>query len=270
MASPHRLPALDRLSVLIATILLAYASAQFINLPARNLGVQLPGFYLGFELSTNTIIAFLVAGLTASGTHWLLQDHPAYKSNRILQHILLPALTALVIGVPLNNLPLGLTWWVVFIMGGLTLLAVLTAEYIVIDLEDLRQPAATAVLTGLSFALLTILAISLRAAETRLFLLVPPIFMFGGLVSLRSLHLRQLGRWLFPQAAGIALVIAQIATVFHYLPVTPITYGLLVAAVGYSLTVLVNNLSSGRPRSQAILEPGLILIVFIGFALWIR
>ena len=125
-------------------------------------------------------------------------------------------------------------------------------------------------LTGLSFALLTILAISLRAAETRLFLLVPPIFIFGGLASLRSLHLRQLGRWLFPQAAGIALAIAQIATVFHYLPVSPITYGLLVAAVGYSLTVLVNNLSSGRPRSQAMLEPGLILIVFIGFALWIR
>ena len=270
MATPRRLPDFERLSILIATILLAYASTQFIDLPARDFGVQLPGFYLDLVLSTNTIIAFLVTGLTASGTHWLLQDHPTYHSDRILQHIMFPALTALVIGIPLNNLPFGLAWWVVFILGGLVLLAVLIAEYIVIDLEDLRQPAATAVLTGLSFALLTILAISLRAAGTRLFLLIPPIFIFGGLVSLRSLHLRLHGRWLVPQAAGIALVIAQLATVLHYLPVTPITYGLLIAAVGYSLTVFVSNLSTGIDRSQAMIEPGIILFVYLGIALWIR
>ena len=95
MSTHRRLPELDHLSVLIATILFAYASAQFINIPPRELGIQLPGFYLGFSLSTNTIIAFLVAGLTASGTHWLLQDHPSYQADRILQHILLPDLKVL-------------------------------------------------------------------------------------------------------------------------------------------------------------------------------
>ena len=71
------LPNADRLSILSAAILLAYAASRFVELPPRELGLQLPGFYLAVELNIHTVVALLVAGLTATGADLLLRDHPA-------------------------------------------------------------------------------------------------------------------------------------------------------------------------------------------------
>ncbi len=268
MASARRLPNVDRLNVLIATILLAYISSRFINLPARDLGVQLPGFYLGLQLNTNTVIGLLVAGLAGSGTHWLIRDHQSFQAGSAHHHLILPALTALVIGVPLNNLPFGPLWWSVFILGGLLLSAVLTAEYITIDPEDIRQPAAAGVLTALSFALYLVLSISLRALDVRLLVLLPPLILAGGLVCLRTLHLRLHGRWLFAQALGVALILGQVAAALHYLPVAPIAFGLYLLGLAYGLTVFFSNLAQRLDLIPAASEPVLALVLSIVFALW--
>ena len=92
---PHRhLPDADRLSMLTATILLAYALAHFIDLPGRELALQLPGIYLSVQVNVQTFVGPLVAALTASGANWLLRDHPAIGGQSTMEHWLLPALTA--------------------------------------------------------------------------------------------------------------------------------------------------------------------------------
>ncbi len=270
MAADRRLPNFDRLSVLIATILLAYTSARFVNLPARNLGFQFPGFYLGVQLNANTIIGLLVAGLTGSGTYWLIRDHQSFKSTLAIQHLILPSVTALVIGVPLNNLPFGLVWWSVFIVGGLILSAVLTAEYITIDPADIRQPAAAGVLTALSFALYLILAISLRATNARLLLLLPPLFAAGGLVSLRTMNLRLQGRWLYPQAIGIALILKPNCRGPALFAGTPDLLWPLLLGLAYAQTVFISNLSLQYDGIRAASEPALALLTAIAIALWVR
>src|SRR5512138_554887 len=118
----RRLPNADRLSVVAATILLAYAIARFIELPEIELSTQLPGFYLEARLNVQILTAFLVAGLTAAGANWLLRDHPALRRRRTVEHWLLPALTAWTIGLPLFQLPLSPSWWVGFALGGLMLI----------------------------------------------------------------------------------------------------------------------------------------------------
>ncbi len=73
----HRhLPDADRLSILVGTILLAFALAHFIRLPVRQLSIQLPGFYLLINFGVQELVALLVALLTATGADWLLRDHP--------------------------------------------------------------------------------------------------------------------------------------------------------------------------------------------------
>ena len=99
------LPGADRLSVVTATILLVYTLGRFIDLPGRELAVQLPGIFLAVEVRAQTFIALLVACLTAAGTDWLLRDHPAIGEKTTLEHWLLPAFTAWVIGIPLFQLP---------------------------------------------------------------------------------------------------------------------------------------------------------------------
>ncbi len=270
MLTHRHLPDFNRLSILSATILLAYSLAQFIQHPGLTLSLQLPGLFISFPLNITTVSELLAAGITATGVDWLLREHPALGSHSTREHVLIPALTALVIGIPLSQLPLGLSWWGVFTLEGVILILVVVAEYIAIDAGDARYPAAAAALTAVSYSLFLILAIVLRTARVRLFLLLPGLVLAGFLVSLRTMHLRHQGEWKFWEAGVIALVLGQIAAGFHYWPLTPLSYGLAVLAPAYALASLIGALEDGEPLRQALIEPGAVLLVVWGAAIWFR
>lgn len=250
-------------------ILLAYAASRFVNISPRELGLQLPGFYLGFQVNIRTLVALLVAGITATGADLMLRDHPGLGSKRTWEHWLLPALTAWTLGIPLNQLPVGLQWLVSFVIGGALLMLVLVAEYIAVDPQDERYPLASAGLTAVSYALFLILAIALRSSGLRLFLILPALTIAAGLVSLRTLHLRLSGQWLFLPGLAITLIVAYITAAYHYWPLSPITFGLAILAPAYSLTSLVGALYEGEPFRKAIVEPAIVLLAVWGAALWI-
>jgi len=267
----HRhLPDTDRLSLLSATILLAYALARFVDLPIRELAVQLPGLYLSLGINLRTLVTFLVAGVTASGADWLLRAHPRLGEKSTIEHWLLPTLTAWVIGLPLFQLPLGLTWWGGFAIGGSLLMLVLVAEYITVDPEDMRHPIAAAGLTAVSFALFLSLVVALRYSGTRLVLFLPGMALACALVSLRTLHLRLHGRWAFLQAGLTALVCAQLAAPLHYWPLSPVSMGLALLGPAYALTSLMANLGENKPMHQALVEPLVVLVIVWGCAVWVK
>ncbi len=267
---PSRLPEMDRLSTLAATILLANALAGYVDLPARELALQLPGIYLSIEINIQFIVAVMVTGLTATGAHWLYQDHPALGSRSTVPHWLLPALTALTISLPLSQIPQNLIWWIGFALGGALLILVLTAEYIVVDPADFRYPFAAAGLTAVSFALFLVLATALNIANMRLFLLFPILAAAGGLVSLRTLNFRYHGRWAYLPAGITALITGQIAGALHYWPISPVAFGLALLGPAYALTNFLGNLEEGRPARQAVIEPLVVLLLVWLTAIWLR
>jgi hypothetical protein len=267
---PRYLPDLDRLSIVAATMLLAYVLARFINFPVSSFSFQLPGLFLTFQINLRTFITLLIASLIAAGTDWLIRDHPALGRHYRPEHWLIPAFTALVIGIPLFQLPLGALWWGGFILGGTILMLVLVAEYIVVDADDVRQPIAAAGLTVVSFALFLILSASLRFASLRLYLILPALTLAAGLISLRTLHLRLHGKWAFMQAGIVALLIGQLVAAFHYWPLSPVAYALALLGAAYSLTNFMGSLLEGTPLRQALLEPLIILLIFWITAYWIH
>ncbi len=263
------LPDPERLSVLAASILLAYALARFINIPFREFEVQFPGLFLSFNLNVQMIVTLLVACLTASGADWLLRDHPRI-GHKTYEHWLLPGLTALVIGLPLLQVEPGLAWWIGFALGGFLLMIVLVAEYIVVDSQDVRQPLAASSLTVVSFALFLILAVTLRYTEIRLFFLLPALTLAIFLVSLRTLHLRNQKRWAILEALLIALLVAEWTTVTYYLPLSPVSFGMVLLGPAYALTSLLAALAEKKTIRQSILEPAVVLLLVWGLAFWIR
>lgn len=270
MHKPRHLPDINRLSVLAAAILLAYALARFIDIPPRSFDFEFLGIYLPFQINTYTLIVFLVAGLTATGADWLLRDHPNLKQKYPFEHWLLPALTAWVIGLPLIQLPLGILWWLGFFLGAILLMGILVAEYITIDPDDFRHPIAAAGLTALSFSLFLMLAIAIRYAGWRLIFVMPALTLASWLVSLRTLHLRLKGVWAFVQAGLIALISAQIISALHYMPLSSLTYGFVLIAPVYALTSLIANLIEEIPFRRAIIEPAVVFALLLVTAIFFR
>jgi hypothetical protein len=267
---PRHLPDIDRLSVLSVTILLAYALARFVDFPERELEFTLLGIYLPVVINVHTFVAFLVAVITATGADWLLRDHPSIGTGIAIEHWLLPALTAWVIGFPLSQFPLSPLWWAGFVLGGTLLILVLVAEYISVNPDDVRQPAAAAGLIALSFSLYLMLGIAMRFTGARLIFILPAMTMAAFLVSLRTLQLRLHGRWTFIQSGIIAFICAQILTGLHYLPLSPVSFGILLLAPTYCLTSLVANLAEEQPIRRAIVEPAFLFVLFMIAALWLK
>jgi hypothetical protein len=266
----RNLPRSDQISLLAAMILLSYALASFIDIPGREFGFQLPGVYLSFELNFRVVIAGLVTGMTAAGTRQILRGHPNLGNEHTVGHWLLPALTSLVIGLPLYQLSPGLIWWFGYLLGGGLLILVVVAEYITLDQNDLLYTSAAIGLFALSFALFLTLVIMLRITATRLLMILPVVFLASGLVSLRTLHLRIHAEWQYTSALVIALIITQLAAALHYWPISPVAYGLTLLAPAYSLTNYLANIAEGQTPRQALTEPALVLLIIWGIAIWLR
>ncbi len=307
-APSRHLPNTERLSVLAATILLAYAMSRFVTLPGWDLTARPLGILVSFHINVQTIIPLLVAGLMAAGTSWLLSDHPAlqaHPASKLIEetlgtarltnrrpdgaqprpqadrstpeqarrgpgpeHWLLPAVVAWVISIPLAQLPVGPLWLLGLAIGGGLLVLILTAEYIAIDVEDLRQPVAEAVLTAVSFAAYLLLAIALRAAETRLYLILPALAITASVVSLRTWHLRLGGEWAWIEAGLVLVIVGQVAAALHYWPLSPLAYGLAVLAPAYAMTNLVTSMAQGSTFRQA-LAGQLVMLVFTWGVAWV-
>ena len=254
----------DRLSVLAAIILMAYAVTPFVDIPTVSNSLSLFGILLEFQINFNTYVSILVPALAAVGTYWLIETHPARQKEKYpLLHSILPALTAWVIGLPFSGALYPAQRWVVFALGGALLLIVFLAEYIVVDPQDERHTIAAGILKALSLALFLFLAIAVRAAGLRLYLLLPALAIPALLVLLRTFYLQTGGEWLTGWAIGATLILGQFVTAMHYLPVTPLQFGLFLDAALYAVIDFAIAIYEQRSLRQAVIGPGLIIVILV-------
>lgn len=265
MHEPDKLlPDADRLGMVTAAVLLAFAITRILPAPQFTITLQLPGFYFAIPLTLESALSLLAAGLTATGMDWLLRSHPSLAGRRTLEHWLLPTLTTLVIAVMLTVLPTIPIWWAGMGVSAVLVVLVCMAEYIVAEPAAPYYATARAGLTALSYALFLILATALRFAGARLVILIPAIFVASGLISLRILHLDGEDRWDFPWAAGIGLVCTQLAAGLHYWPVLPLQFGLALTGPLYALTSFSASVTEGIPARSA--SAGPLVIVGLSWA----
>jgi hypothetical protein len=253
------LPKSNRVGVLIATVLLAYALTRLIQTPEFTLEFQLTGFYFAYSLSLSTVMLILTAGLTATGMDWLLNSHPGIGQKQTIEYWLLPTLATFIIGISLTILPVGAIWWIGFGIGGLLLLFLFQAEYTVVDPSASSYALATAGLTALSYAVFVILTTAVRYNGVRLFVIAPILLVVSGMVSLRNLHLRVGGKWKFTWALGIGFLCMQVGAGLHYWPVSPVQFGLALFGLLYAMTTIAGSLLENVPLRRAIIEPILVL-----------
>lgn len=263
MNERHVFPDQTRLSVVTAMILLAYASAAFVHFPQNTISLQLPGFLFVAEINFFTVISLLVAGMAAAGSDWVIADHPALGEGPRWHHWLLPSLTALVIGVPLNEIAVSAAWWVIFAMGGALFVVALVAEYISVGTGDSLYPFASMSLTVLALALFLILAITVRGAGLRLYAVLSAVIPATALVSARILNLRLMGKWPLHWIAGITVIVGQLALCLFYLPIQPIMFGLILLGAVFAMIELAVAVEESGELAHQWLRPTLIFAGFL-------
>lgn len=269
MERDRKLPRSDQLSLLLGVILLAYALTPYVDISVNALVIRLFGAEFSYNFNFSTLMSLFIAILAAAGSDWLLRNHPKYTSRVGLQHLIVPALTAWLIGVPINNLEVDIRWWIVLFLGGILLLLVYVAEYIAFDMHDVRHEAATLVLTAVSFALFLFLAVAVRTAGLRLYLAVPALSLSIFVFCLRSLFLKLNGRWFFHWAAVSALIIGQLVIGMHYWSIEPVKFGILLVGPAYGLTSYASLIEEGRDWRTAVVEPLIMIVLCIVLAVFL-
>lgn len=258
----HRfMPDSSQLSVLCAVIILGYVLSRILSIPESDLAIQLPGIYISISINLQTILGILVAGITAAGSSWLYRSHPTSKARDRFHHSIIPSLTALIIGILLFQLPYGIVWILGLFLGGGVLVLILLAEFIVMNQDDVRHSLAVIILNSISYALFLILVVSLRMSGVRLFIVLPALLFATWFVSLRIIHLRFFGEWTMIESAIISFIVGQVASAFHYWPITPISYGLVILGTTYALNSLMIALIDEKTYRQAIREPAFVLLI---------
>lgn len=264
-------PDINRLSIIAAAIMLAFALTLLVSFPAQQITFNLLGILLEFSLNFGTLTVFLTALLAAAGMEWLIQSHPDWPTGTrrwfAVRHWILPVLTTLVIGVALNNSKGGVFWWAIFGLGSLLLMAVFIAEYNVVNVSSVRHPIAAIGLTGLSFALYLLMAIAIYSADLRLYLRIPLLAVGAMMVISRSLYLR-LGEWYPIWAIVDSLIVSEVAVGLHYLPIAPIQFGLILVGLAYGLTGMVSGIKESRRGWAFWAEPVGMLAVLIVIGLF--
>ena len=266
----RNLPNQERLSIVIATILLAYALAKIVNVPTRIIHFELIGVIIPISLNFNSWITLAVSSMTASGVDWLLRDHPHLENKPTLPHLLLPALSAWILSIILNNLPNNPMWWIVFTTGGAVLLMVILAEYIALDENDLHQPIAAASLNALSYATFLALAVSLRNSDLRLIVILPSLAIASGVMSLRIIQLHNPDHQIIPKSLLCLIIVSQLAAALHYLPFTPLSFGLFLLGTLYATTNFISNLSPDGITSRVVTESIFFLLILWRIAFWLK
>lgn len=260
------LPDIERLSIVTATIMLAFAFTQLIVIPAQSFTFAIFGVLVDFVIDFSTIVIGFTVLLAAAGMDWLIQAHPdkhRYDHRwAYIRHWIIPVLTSLVIGVALNTFAGSTLWWVVYILGSLLLFAVFIAEYNVVVAEDSINPLTMIGLTALSFVLYLLLAMAVFSADVRLYIRVALLGVGALMVITRSLYLR-LGRWHTLWALVGSLILAEVVVGFHYLPMRPMQLGLLLVGIAYALTSIITAIKEAR-RSWALWgEPAAMLLLTV-------
>ncbi|NLN69388.1 MAG: hypothetical protein GX142_01175 [Chloroflexi bacterium] len=266
MQNRSALPDLERLSIVTATIMLAFALTQLITFSAQKVSFSMFGLFLDFEINFNTLVIVFAVFLAAAGMDWLIQSNPDKqdKAHRwaTTRHWIVPVLTALVIGVALSSFVGSVLWWVVYFLGSLLLFAVFIGEYNVFIAEDTVNPLATIGLTALSFVLFLLLAIAVFSANIRLYVRLPLLGIGALMVTSRTLFLR-LGAWHTLWGLVVSLITSELVVGLHYLPLNPIKDGLLLVGMVYALTSIVTAIKEARSSWAFWSEPIAMLLLTI-------
>jgi hypothetical protein len=265
-------PNRDRLSSLAALVLLAIALVRVVVLPELIARFELFGVGISLRLSSALVLLTLASAVTVTGSDWLVRSHPALPgSARRYDHLILPGLSTPALGLVLISLPEGPGLWIGLPVAAALLVAVLVAEFVVVDPTDPRAEAASLGLRAMGMAVLAVALTGILGRETRALFAIPAAFGVSAGLTWRLLRLRggETASWTRALVAGS--VTAELTWAVHYWPLAPLPTALILTVLTYLTIGLIEAHSEGRLGWKAAAEYAAVAGVCLAvIGIWVR
>lgn len=224
----------DQLSSLGALVLLAIGLVRVVALPTLPIEFSAAGLLIRLEFNSAFVLIMLAAALTVTGADWLTRSHPRPPSGwSRLESVIVPGLGTLAAGTILTRVEPGPALWLGLAAAGGALMAILLAEFVVLDPTDPRRAAASAGLTVLTLVLLTGVYFALFALGVRAVFSVPITFLTTFAVSWRLLRLHLPAAEPLLLSLAIAAAVTEVGWGLHYWPLAPAQPALLLGLLAY-------------------------------------
>lgn len=264
----------DKLSILLAVVLLSLTLFRFVELPTLSWGVlQILGSPLGFTFGGSVLLSALVVGLVATGTLSILRNHPlrAQRERSQAFALITPAIGALLVSIFLIQASSWPVWIVALLTGGAIIGILVHLSYRALAPTHPGYPGARTVLNVVDYLLGFVLFSLILGLRGRALITGPGVFLLSGLLAAELLSATgaPVGRVLL-FSATIALLESELAWVLGYWPIstwtaaTMLTLGLYIwSGIGYQY--LLDQLTQ-----RIVIEFAVIGLLMFLLVLWIR
>ena len=255
----------DRANVLATLLVLGLILASFLQFSAWTRDLTVLGSPLTISISQTVMMAALLIGITCSGTETIVRSHPAVR--RIQAHYsfvtwTLPALTTLLVTVLLPQISGQVYRIAAYVIAGLLLILVISAEYYTLDPTDKRYVAARLSLNAWAYVLALGVFVLVYSAKARSLLSATGITVVSTLLALELLRGagRSFGRTaLYALIAGLCT--GEIIWAMNYWRIGGLTGGLILLLGFYVVTGLANQQLQGKLTRRVLVEYGVVALV---------
>jgi len=257
----------DRLSVLLAVLILSSVLFRFIELPEHVYRLQALGSPLEIHATGTLLLVTLMVGLACTGTSRVLHDHPMvmeHSGRPVYISWILPGVLAGLSAYLLSLAPtLGL-WIAGLIVFGVSIGLTVSAEYATVS-PDARSYATTRLaLNVLAYLMAFALFVLIYQTRTRSLVTATLTLLTATLLALDLLSVADVSvSRMLPFAGIVGLIIGESTWALNYWQVSPWVGGLLLLLIFYTVINIAHQHLLERLSSSTLIEFAAVTVVVL-------
>jgi len=262
----------ERASVVATLVILGLILGAFLQLPTWSYDLKVLGSPLTVNITQTALMAALLVGITCAGTDTIVRSHPTAQRIEARHSFVtwtLPGLTVLMAAVLLPQAPTQLYRTIGYVITGLILILVISAEYYTVDPAGRPYLAARLSLNAWAYLLALVIFVLIYSAKARSLISATGVTFISTLLALEFLRSagRSFGRTaLYAAIAGLCT--GEIIWAMNYWRISGVTGGLILLLGFYVFTGLANQQLQGRLTRRVLIEYA--LVALIGLAVLLR
>ncbi len=257
----------DRLSVLLALLVLSGVLFRFIELPEQVYQFHVLGSPLEICASETLLLIALMVGLTCTGTTLVLHDHPpsnGYSGRPIYVFWILPGVLAGLSAYLLSLAPNLSLWIGGLVVFGISIGLTVSAEHAVAFSEAGSYRADRLALNVLAYLMAFVLFVLIYETRTRSLVTATLTLFTATLLALDLLSVADVPtERVLPFAGIVGLVVGQSTWALNYWRMSAWVAGLLLLLIFYAITNLAHQHLLDRLKPSALVEFGVVILAVL-------